>query len=285
MKIVLFGEDIFTAAALESLLTEGHVIAAVICPVYNDNQEYRSIQKAAGKKNIPFLHQKNVNSDQVRNYLLNIAPDLIVCVHLRKILQKSIFSLPPKGTINIHPSLLPKYRGLSPQHQAILHGDKETGVTVHFIDEGVDTGPIIIQKNIPLSEKTYIYDLQMEMLAAYKHLIPEAIELISSKDFQPLKQKAGTSSYYGALKDSDREIDLKKTTFEIYNLIRAVSKPYKGAYYKDVTIWTSFIADNPAEKQLIKEYPNTGIYMYKNQLVIRLHDGFLISDDFEVITR
>jgi methionyl-tRNA formyltransferase len=282
MKIILFGEDLFTATVLESLLDHGHEIASVICPHYDCDIQFRSIEKAAKKKDILFMREKNVNSEKVRDHLLNTEPDIIVCVHLRKILSKNIFSIPGKGAINIHPSLLPKYRGLSPQHQALLHGDKETGVTIHFIDEGVDTGDIIIQQKIPLSAETYIYNLQMEMLLVYKHLIVDALKLIGTKGFRPFKQSAAVLPYYGALKAADREIDLKKTTFETYNLIRAVSKPNKGAYHGNLIIWSSVITDFVTGKALIKKYPHIGIYKDQDRIIIRLHDGFLISDDFEI---
>jgi len=289
MKIVLFGEDLFTAAVLQSLLDDrhnddGHKIEAVICPLYPSNQEYRGLQRAAQKNDIPFLHEKDVNADKIADLLLRVDPDLIVSVHCKKILEAGIFTRSRKGAINVHPSLLPKYRGLSPLHQALIHGDMETGVTIHFIDEGVDTGDILLQEPIPLTRAASIYDLQMKVLSVYKHLVPRAVRLIAAGNFSPRQQDAAAASWYGPLKDQDREIDLKLPTFDIYNLIRAVSKPYKGAWYNNITIWTSFIADPATEKALSGQFDTLGIYPMQDKLVIRLHDGILISDDFEIAT-
>ncbi len=282
MRIVLFGEDIFSAAVLQSLIDNGHTVEAVICPVYKNNMEHRSIEKVARKNSISFFHEKNVNDNSVRDNLLKIGPDLIVCVHLRKILSENIYSLPAKRAINVHPSLLPKYRGLSPQHQALIHGDTETGVTVHYIDETADTGDIIIQEKIPLTNDTYIYDLQLKMLSVYKYLVADAIRLTMTTDFRPSPQDISCGSWFGRMKDSDRRIDVEKTKFTIYNLIRAVSKPYRGAYFNDITVWTSFTVDAVSEKLFLKEYTKTGIYKMQDKLLIRLQDGILMSDDFEV---
>jgi methionyl-tRNA formyltransferase len=282
MKIVLFGEDIFTAAALQSIVDDGHVVDAVICPLYPDNFEYRSLEKSAKKNDISFFHQQDINDAGIRDYLQKTGPDLVVSVHLRKLLMKEIYSVPALGSINVHPSLLPKYRGLSPQHQALIHGDSETGVTIHFMDEAADTGDIILQEKIPLTKEIYIYDLQMKLLQVYKQLIPAAIKTVSKNDFKPIKQNKSGGSWFGRLKDSGRKIDLKKAKFAIYNLVRAVSKPYKGAYFNDITVWRCIIPDTETEKMYLKEFTDTGIYKIQDMLLIRLHDGVLLSDDFEI---
>lgn len=281
MNIVLFGEDIFTAAVLQCLITHKQEISAVICPFYRDNQEYKSLQKAAEKNYIPFLRVDDVNADEIKMQLLNSAPDLIITVHLKRILHHSIYSIAAKAAINVHPSLLPKYRGLSPQHQALLNGDRVTGVTIHFIDEKPDTGDVILQEEIPLGDNTSVYELQIKMLLVYKYLVLEAVKQIETNHFTRVSQDEKQASWYGRLKRSDREIDFKKSKSEIYNLIRAVSKPYGGAFYNGITVWTSFFPDCPTEKKLIDEYPEAGIYFLEDQIIMRLKDGILLSQDFE----
>jgi|SRR6186713_149596 len=282
MRIVLLGEDHFTAAVLQSLRDHGHEIAVVICPLYPGNQEYRTLEKRTRDNGIGFLHVADVNTDEIADLLLRIDADLLLSVHCRKILHPKIFRLSRCGAVNVHPSLLPKYRGLSPQHQTLIHGDTETGVTIHFIDSGVDTGDILITETIPISPQTYIYELQIKMLTVYKYLVPNAMKLIETGNPTTRPQEKGGSSWYGALTHRDREIDLKKTKFENYNLIRAVSKPYKGAWHDNTTIWTAVIADPAAEQELLKEFNTIGIFPVQDKLVIRLHDGILLSDDFEI---
>ena len=281
MNLVLFGEDVFTATVFQSLLENNHKVLLVVCPLYNDIN-HKKIESIAEANNIEFARETNVNSDSIKNKIERINPDLLISVHLRKILSKDIFSIPKLGAINVHPSLLPKYRGLSPQHQAIMHGDPESGVTVHLIEEGVDTGDIIIQKTIQIDIVDYISDYQLKMLTIYKTIVVEAICLLSKRNFIPVKQNDSGASYFGSLKREDRVIDFSKSKIEILNLIRAVSLPYKGAFYDNFRIWKAIIPDRSTEKDLMKNYTKTGIYkINEEEIILRLVDGILLADDFE----
>ena len=282
MNVVVFGEDIYTSNVIESLIENGHKVSLIITPQYF-NENYKVLEETASNYNIEFVKDENVNSDKIKNHLIKVKPDLIVAAHLKKILHKEIFSQAAKGAINVHPSLLPKYRGLSPQHQAILHGDEESGVTVHFIDEDVDTGEIIVQKKFPISKDDYILNIQIKMLEIYKKIVVEALGLLEDFSFKPLKQDLTQVSYFGPLKKADREIDLSKSKQEVYNLIRAVSLPYQGAFYKNYTIWAAELPDSSKEAELKNKYAGIGFYFEKasDEIIIRLKDGFLISDDFE----
>ena len=144
MKVVVFGEDIYTSTVIESLIESGHKVLLIVTPEYY-NENYIILKETALKYHIGFIKTKNVNSAEVESYLEKVKPELIVAVHLRKILHKEIFSQAARGAINVHPSLLPRYRGLSPQHQVILHGDDESGVTVHFIDADFHIASSVLQ--------------------------------------------------------------------------------------------------------------------------------------------
>jgi methionyl-tRNA formyltransferase len=283
MNAVVFGEDIYTSVAIESLIEKGHNVLLIVTPVYR-NENYKVLEETAAKFGIVLVKDVNVNSESIKHCLKKIKPDIVIAVHLRKILDKGIFSLATKAAINVHPSLLPRFRGLSPQHQAILHGDTESGVTVHYIDADVDTGDIIVQKKFPVAEHDYILNVQQKMLAIYKTIVVEALELLQDKDFKPVKQDLSKLSYFGPLKKTDREIDLSKTKCEIYRQVRAVSLPYKGAFYKNCTIWIAEFPDADKESELGKKYKEPGFYVddKAEQVIIRLKDGFIVSDDFEI---
>ncbi len=282
MNIAVFGEDVFTSAVIESLIENGHQVAVIITPDYL-NKKDKVLEETANKHGIEFMKDPNVNSGEVKDRLIKIKPDLIVSAHLRKILDKEIFSQAAKGAINVHPSLLPKYRGLSPQHQAILHGDTESGVTVHYIDADVDTGEIVVQEKFPLGADDYILHVQTKMLAIYKKIVVKAINLLEDSSFKPEKQDLSQVSYFGPLKKSDREISLSATKQQVYNLIRAVSLPYKGAFYENYTIWAAEIPGSAKEEELRGKYTGTGVYFDEaaDEIIIRLNDGFIVSDDFE----
>jgi len=281
MKVVVFGEDMFTSGVVESLLEKGHMLLSVVTPDYHDHRHKR-LEETALKHSIVFVKDKDVNSDKIRDHLISVKPDLIIAVHLRKILHKKIFSLALKGAINIHPSLLPKYRGLSPQHQAIMHGDSESGVTVHYINDTVDTGEIILVEKFPILKDEYILNIQFKMLEIYKRIVPESLGLLEDDSFKPRKQDLANVSYFGPLKKSDREIDLTRSVQDVYNLIRAVSLPYKGAFYKNYTIWAAEIPKQ--SEDLENKYISQGFYFDKvsDKVILKLKDGFLLSDDFEI---
>lgn len=282
MTIVVFGEDLFTSAVTASLIEKGHAVKLLITPYY-DNNNFKVLEELASKNGIDLIRAEDVNSPAIKEILEKVKPDIIVSAHLRKILHKSIFSLAGKATINIHPSLLPKYRGLSPQHQALLHGDNESGVTVHYIDEDVDTGEIILQEKFDVADEDYIINVQIKMLAIYKRIVADAVSLIESGSVAPIQQQPDDVSYFGPLKKADRQIDLSKSTKEIYNLIRAVSMPYKGAFCDKYIIWTAEIPEPSKQEELKVNYPAAGVYYNEtnDEVIIRLKDGVLVSDDFE----
>jgi methionyl-tRNA formyltransferase len=113
---------------------------------------------------IDHTREKNLRSEDFINKIISLQPDLFVSAHFEKLLSYDLIRIPSKGAINLHPSLLPDYRGLAPQHWPIINGDAKTGVTVHFIDETADTGDIIIQKEIDIEKDDYVIDLQKKML-------------------------------------------------------------------------------------------------------------------------
>ena len=280
MNLVVFGEDMYTAAVIGSLVKAGHTVCLLVTPD-SSTVNFRVLEETTGKYGIGFFKTEDINSDVVAGMIREIKPDLIVSVHLRRILKKEIFSLAAKGAINIHPSLLPKYRGLSPQHQAIMHGDAESGVTVHFMEEEVDTGDIILQKKFAIENSDYILHVQAKMLSIYKTIIVEAVTLLERGSFEPIKQEMEQGSYFGPLKKADREINLSKSTKEVHNLIRAVSLPYKGAFYKEYVFWT---AETASGKSLAEKYKDVGVYFEEaeDRVIICLKDGFLVSEDFEI---
>ena len=162
-----------------------------------------------------------------------------------------------------------------------MHGDSESGVTVHFIEADVDTGNIVLQKKFSIEKTDYILQVQAKMLAIYKTIVVEAVQLLESNSFEPIKQEMSQPSYFGPLKKSDREIDLSKTGEEVYNLIRAVSLPYKGAFYKNYVLWTAELTD---DEELKNKYKDAGLYFEEaeDRIIIRLKNEVLVSEDFEI---
>lgn len=276
MRIILCGEDAFSVLALESLINDNHQVLVVFCLKYQ-NKIYARLKLVCKKHNINFYRIEDINAIENQNIIRKQKPDLIVVCHFKQVLKKNIIDIPKYGCINLHPSLLPNYRGLSPQHWPIIKGDKETGITVHFINEGIDKGDIIIQHKITIEPDMYVYDLQVKMMSSYKFIIKDAINKITKKSFKPSYQNTLKGSYYGKLKEVHCNINLKKSYIDAYNLIRGVSFPYFGARLNNYQIWKANLATKKEHQEILNIYGDNGMYI-DNKLgpLIKFTDGSLI---------
>ncbi len=280
MKIVFLGEDSFSAIVLSSLISGGHEILAAYCPYY-ENFAHARLKKICDDINIPFYRTENINSTAIENAIRKLNPELIVVGHFQKLLKPNIFLIPSLGCINLHPSLLPDYKGLSPIQRPIIQGEKETGVTVHFIDEGVDTGKIIVQQRIPITADMYVSDLQTKLFAIYGVIVLEAINRLKSKNESFIDQSTREGSYYGKLKDEHCQIDLNKGHLENYNLIRGVSRPYFGAKIHNYRIWKAAIASRELHVLIESKYTKCDLYFDDDMgTFLKLNDGSLLVEKY-----
>ena len=285
MRIVFFGEDSFSAIVLESLILAKHDIAAVFCPIYKNNIHVR-LELVCKKNKISFQRVSDINSEDVQFFLNHLNIDLIAVCHFEKVLKKNIIDIPKLGCINLHPSLLPNYRGLSPQHWPIINGDYETGITVHFINEGIDTGDIILQRKIPIDSNIYVAEMQRNMLSVYKNIMSDAIILIRKNDVNFINQNNLSGSYYGKLKESHCVIDLNNSFQVAYNLIRGVSMPYYGANIGNFRIWKAKPLEKKINDQIEQEFKVNGIYFNtKWGDIIKFMDGSLIVEKYSKIVK
>ena len=151
MKIIFMGTPLYSIPVLEHLLSSGHAVEAVVTRPDVASGRGRSLTPPAVKvyaeeRGIPVLQPESMRLKETLGRLADLRPDLIVVAAYGRILPPDVLNLPPKGVLNIHPSLIPKYRGPSPVATALLNGDNETGVTVMVTEEGPDTGPVVAQK-------------------------------------------------------------------------------------------------------------------------------------------
>lgn len=279
LDIVFWGEDSFSNIVLQSLINTGHHIKLVITPFYN-NLIYKRLEYTCEKNCINFIRCKDVNSDAVFDKLREISPDICVISHFEKLIKKKNLTIPRLGFINLHPSLLPNYRGMSPQHWPIINGDIETGITVHFVDETADTGDIIVQENIPITTDMYVSDLQKKWIEIYKYIVVEAIKRIQINS--PLtSQRNYIGSYYGKLKVEQCTINIDGSISSAYNLIKGVSFPYYGARCYGIIIWKAHFADFKLSIEIMNKYNTNGVFL-DSQFgdLLRLKDGVLIIDKY-----
>lgn len=264
-NIVFWGEDAFSNIVLNSLIKAGYNLQLVVSPLY-DNLIHKKLEATCVKNRIEFIREKHINCEKIYDKLKSLAPDLCVICHFERLIKQPILSLPKYGFINVHPSLLPYYRGMAPQHWPIINGEKQTGITCHYVDEGADTGNIIVQRVIPLTKDMYVFDLQSIWQKEYASLVVEAIEKI--KNDEPTKvQNKLEGSYYRKLKVDQCVIDPNGSVHDAYNLIRGVSLPYCGATYDKKVIYRAHISTKTEE--------------CRENETITFTDGILVIDKFK----
>ncbi len=235
-SFIFFGEDAFSLAVLESLV-EGCVALQPIATVMLEpvSVSGRRLVEYCENRGIPIIKTRSVRSEDFLTQFDKLEYDLVVSAHFERILPARIFGRARMGALNLHPSLLPKYRGMAPQHWALIFGEAETGVTVHRIDEGVDTGRIMRQVRIPLYPDMYIHELQTRFLAVYRSIMIEAVERLLSGE-QGEEQPAAGASYFHKIQEADMEIHAWMGVARAYSLVRAFSFPYPGARFDGVRI-------------------------------------------------
>ncbi len=233
MKIVLIGQASFGKDCLQALLEE-NIVGVITIP---DDPKGRAnpLKDFALEKNIPVFQPPGESPNRLRNprvkeIIKALKPDLFVLAFVSDIMPYEITKMAKLGGINYHPSLLPKYRGASAMNWAIINGEEETGVTIHYIDEGVDTGDIILQEKVTILPEDTMGSLYFDKLYPLGvKLIKEAVCHIRQGRVKALAQDEGQASYQPMIKSDDVKIDWQKSTPSILNLIRGAS-PLPGAH-------------------------------------------------------
>ncbi|MGM0636105.1 MAG: methionyl-tRNA formyltransferase [Bacteroidota bacterium] len=236
LKILYMGTPDFAVAPLEKILETQHQLVGVVTapdkPAGRGRKNKASaVKKFALENNLLVLQPTNLKSDEFQAKLNELQPDLIIVVAFR-MLPKKVWSFPTYGTFNLHASLLPEYRGAAPIHWAIVNGEKKTGVTTFFIDEKIDTGEIILSKEIDISPEENVGSLHDKLMNLGATAITETIKMISSGNVQTHAQdKSKSFKPAPKLTKENTQINWNNSAQNIYNQIRGLS-PFP-------TAWTS----------------------------------------------
>ncbi len=233
MRIVFFGTPAFAVPFLRALLQSGEEIVAVITQVDKKRGRDRMpfsppVKESAMRYGIRVVQPTNIKDPAFFKELSAMKPEIIVVVAYGKILPLSILNLPPYGCVNVHASLLPKYRGAAPIQWALLNGEKKTGVTTMFMDEGLDTGPILLQEETEIADEDNAETLSEKLSNMGVSLLMETVRGLKDSSLKPLPQ-VGTPSYAPPLKKENGRIDWSKGAAEIFNFVRGMY-PWPCAY-------------------------------------------------------
>lgn len=245
MKIIFMGTPDFAAGALQSLLEAGHEVTAVV--TQPDKPKGRSgepmaspVKICAGKAGIPVLQPRRVKAPEAVAELKKYPADVYIVAAFGQILSREILDIPRLGCLNIHASLLPKYRGASPIQHAIIDGEKETGITIQQMDEGIDTGDILYKKSISIADDDNYETLHDKLMRLGGEAVTETLSLLEQGKLTPEKQQDGLSSYAPLIEKSLGKIDFSKSAAELDRLIRGLT-PWPSAFTdyrgKQLKIW------------------------------------------------
>ena len=285
MKIVFMGTPDFSVGIIKALHDSHHeVVLAVTQP---DRPKGRSgkliaspVKEYAEKEGIEVFQCEKIRDAQAVERLKKTGADLFVVAAFGQILSKEILDMPRYGCINVHASLLPKYRGASPIQQAVLDGEKVTGVTIMQMNEGLDTGDILIAKEVPIDEKETGGSLFDKLARAGSVLVTEALDAIEAGKLTPVKQDDEKASYSGIIKKEKGRVDLAGSAVSIERLIRAFD-PWPSAYTtfsgKTLKLWKADVTDNEGGAA-----PGTVIRVTKDAFTVACGSGALIIRELQL---
>jgi len=276
MKVIFMGTPDFSVGTLEALVEAGHeVVLAVTQPDKpkgrGGKMQFTPVKETAMKYDIPVFQPKKVREPECIEELRKYNADIMVVVAFGQILPKEILEMTPYGCINVHASLLPKYRGAAPIQWAVIDGEEVSGVTTMQMNEGLDTGDMIMKTEIVLDKKETGGSLFDKLAAAGAKLCVETLEALENKTASWEPQGETTTSYARMLDKEIGNIKWEKTAVQIERLIRGLN-PWPSAYTdwngKVMKIWEADVVDNHSEAE-----PGTIVKVAKDGFYVQTGEG------------
>lgn len=271
------GTPQFAVPSLQKLIQARYNIAAVVTqPDRKSGRGYKvaaaPVKALAQAHGIPVLQFEKIRAQEGIDAIKAICPDIIITAAYGQIVPKAILDIPRFGCINVHASLLPEYRGAAPIQWAIIKGEEQTGVTIMYMDPGLDTGDIISSSSMPIGKETTGGELYEQLSVLGSDLLIDTLKKIENNTAGRKKQDEAKSSYYPPLSKELGKIDWRKPAAEIHNLIRALD-PVMGTYTRAgedvIKIWSALGLDGIAAPGLLVQADA------KNGLVVGTGCGLL----------
>ncbi len=250
MRLVFLGTPAFAVPTLDRLVEAGHEVLAVLIQPDRPRGSGREtsappVKQAALKHGLTVYQPERVRRPEAVEYLRGLAPEAMVVVGYGQIIPQSAIDIAPLGILNVHASLLPKYRGAGPVQWAIVNGETRTGVTIMRIDAGLDTGDILRQAETAIGPEENAIDLGERLAAMGAGLLVETLRGLAAGRVQPEKQDSAQATYAPLLKKEDGRIDWRQPAAAIHNRVRGL-QPWPGAYTgfrgQALHIWRSRVA-------------------------------------------
>ncbi len=234
MKILFMGTPDFASASLEALVNENkYDISVITQPDKPKGRGYimtpPHVKVTALRLGLPVYQPETLKGDEFSVLLNELSPDIIIVVAYGKLLPKNVLDYPKFGCINVHGSLLPKYRGAAPIQRAIIDGEPETGITIMYMNEGLDTGDMLTKERVSISDGDNFETLFDRLAAVGAELLVKTLPKIISGEITPEKQDSSLATYANKIEKSDCFIDFSSSAKNVHNRIRGLS-PFPLAY-------------------------------------------------------
>jgi methionyl-tRNA formyltransferase len=252
MRLIFMGYSDIGHICLEVLIDlcrqfHDEIVAVV---THEDNPQeqiwFKSVRELALANNLPVYTPTDPNEPAFVELLRSLSPDFLFSCYYRLMLKQSILDLPAMGALNLHGSLLPRYRGRCPLNWVLVHGEPLTGVTLHYMEAKPDAGDIVAQAQVPITQEDTAFTLSQRMTTAAGALMRRVYPLLRHDVAPRICQDHRRASYFGGRRPEDGRIDWRQPAEQIYNLIRAVTHPFPGAFTswrgKKIFLWTAKIS-------------------------------------------
>ena len=277
LKTIFMGTPDFAVPCLEVLQAKTEVLAVITQPDRpkgrGHNLQASPVKQKALEYNLPVLQPEKIKTEEFTAELERLQPDLIVVVAFGQILSQRILDIPPLGCVNVHASLLPRYRGAAPIHWSIINGEKETGVTTMLMDAGLDTGDMLLKDKVTITEEMTTEELHDQLMAIGGKLLAETIDGLANGTITPEKQDDSISNYAGMLNKETGHIDWSKSAVEIHNLIRGLNSwpvAWSMKDGKNYKFWRTKVENRNSDKA-----PGTVVELRKNSFCLATGEGLL----------
>jgi len=275
MKIVFMGTPDFSVPCLEALIENGHEVKLVVTQADKPKGRghkltFPPVKECAIRHDIPVFQPDSMKSEETYTYLKSIDAEVFIVVAYGKILPASILNLPKYGCINVHASLLPKLRGAAPIQWSIINGESVTGVTTMQMDVGLDTGDMLLKKEVVIEDTDTGETLHDKLCVAGASVLVETLNVLEKGELQPEKQDDALSNYASMIDKKVSKIDFTKDAISVCRLIRAMnSYPLAHTMYEGKLL--KFVQATPMTK-INSAVPGTILEVSKDGLIVQCGD-------------
>ncbi|MEG6511381.1 methionyl-tRNA formyltransferase [Desulforamulus ruminis] len=286
MRIVYMGTPDFAVPCLEAIVQAGHQVVGVITQPDKPRGRGKQVQPtpvkaAAQRMNLPLWQPPSIKTEDFLQKMQELAPQCIVVVAYGKILPPSLLRLPPLGCINVHASLLPRYRGAAPIHWSVINGEVETGVTTMFMDEGMDTGDMILKRRIAIGPEETVGLIHDQLAQTGAALLVETLEQLERNQAPRVSQDPALATYAPMLHKEHEFIHWNRTALEVHNHVRGMN-PWPGAYTtwegRVLKIWRTVVAEAAGKK----ESPGTVLASGPEGIPVQTGDGVVLIKELQL---